>query len=127
MKNVVDWFEIYTTDFNRAKNFYTEVFQCNLTDIPMNNGNHSDMQYATFSGNSSANGADGALVKIKEANPGYGGTLVYFDTEDINSVLSRVERAGGKIMREKTSIGEFGYIALIEDSEGNMVGMHSSK
>lgn len=127
MKNAVNWFEIYTTDFDRAKNFYTQVFQCKLNDLPMDNERHPDMRYAAFSGDASANGADGALVKIKEAGPGYGGTMVYFDTEDINAALSRVEGAGGKIIREKISIGEFGYIALIEDSEGNMIGIHSKK
>ena len=127
MKNAVNWFEIYVTNFDRAKNFYTQVFDAKLTDLPMNNPNHPDMQYATFSGGQGENGADGALVKMKEAQPGYGGTMVYFDTADINAALSRVEGAGGKILREKQNIGDYGFIALVEDSEGNMVGMHSTK
>ena len=125
MKNVIDWFEIYTSDFNRAKKFYTEVFRLTLTDLPVTSDRHADMKYATFPANGST--AGGALVRIEQAKPGYGGTLVYFASEEINAELSRVEAAGGKILRPKFNIGEFGYIALIEDTEGNLIGLHSSK
>jgi uncharacterized protein len=127
MKNVVNWFEIYTSDFNRAKKFYTEVFKCELTDLPMGSDNHPEMQYATFPGDANAWGVSGALVKMDVAKPGVGGTLVYFSTEEITAELGRVEAAGGKIFRQKQDIGEFGFIALIEDTEGNMIGLHSMK
>ena len=127
MKNAVNWFEIYTSDFNRAKKFYTEVFKCELTDLPMGSDNHPEMQYALFPSDENANGASGALVKMDVAQPGIGGTLVYFNTEEINGELGRVEAAGGKIIRSKQDIGEFGFIALIEDTEGNMIGLHSMK
>lgn len=127
MKNVISWFEIYTTNFERAKSFYSEVFKYKLTDLPMSNENHPDMRYAVFSDENDSNGIGGALVRISEVNPGYGGTMVYFDTNDIDAELSRVEAAGGKIMRWKQSIGEYGFIALIEDSEGNMIGLRSMK
>lgn len=127
MKNAVNWFEIYTSDFNRAKKFYQDVFGCELTDIPINNDRHPEMKYAIFSNDENGNGASGALVKMDAAQPGIGGTLVYFDTEEITAELSRVEVSGGKIMRSKQNIGEFGFIALIEDTEGNMIGLHSKK
>jgi predicted enzyme related to lactoylglutathione lyase len=53
--------------------------------------------------------------------------MVYFDTNDIDAELSRVETAGGKIVRWKQSIGEYGFIALVEDPEGNMIGLRSMK
>jgi len=124
MENVISWFEIYTSDFNRAKQFYTEVFKYKLTDIPMSSDRHSQMQYATFPGNENINGA---LVKLDEVKPGGGGTLIYFASEEINAELSRVEAAGGKVLRSKLSVGDFGFIALIEDTEGNLIGLHSSK
>jgi uncharacterized protein len=127
MKNAVNWFEIYTSDFTRAKKFYTEVFKYKLTDIPTNSDRHSQMEYAVFQNAENNEGASGALVKIDEAKPGIGGTLVYFATEDINTELSRVEAAGGKIIRPKLEVGEFGFIALIEDTEGNMIGLRSIK
>jgi predicted enzyme related to lactoylglutathione lyase len=127
MKNVVNWFEIYTSDFERAKKFYTEIFKFELKDLPMSSENHPEMKYATFPSDANGWGASGALVKMDMAKPGYGGTLVYFYTEEINAELSRVEAAGGKIIRAKQNIGEFGFIALVEDSEGNMIGLHSMK
>ena len=127
MKNVINWFEIYTSDFNRAKKFYTEVFKCELTDLPMNSDRHPEMNYATFPGDGNSWGASGALVKMDMAKPGMGGTLVYFATEEINNELGLVEAAGGKIIRPKQDIGEFGFIALVEDTEGNMIGLHSMK
>lgn len=127
MKNVINWFEIYTSDFNRAKKFYTEVFKCQLTDLPMGSDNHPDMEYATFPGDQNGWGASGALVKIDMVKPGMGGTIVYFISEEINAELGRVEAAGGKIMRPKQNIGDYGFIALVEDTEGNMIGLHSMK
>ena len=93
----------------------------------MSSDRHSQMQYATFPNNDNEFGINGALVKINEAKPGIGGTLVYFATEDITAELSRVEAAGGKIIRPKLDIGDFGFIALIEDTEGNMVGLRSER
>lgn len=48
IKNAVNWFEIYTSDFKRAKKFYTEVFKCRLKDIPVNSERHSQMEYTVF-------------------------------------------------------------------------------
>jgi predicted enzyme related to lactoylglutathione lyase len=127
MKNVINWFEIYTSDFNRAKKFYTEVFKCKLTDLPMGGDNHPEMQYATFPGDQNGWGASGALAQMDMAKPGMGGTIVYFISEEINAELARVEAAGGKIIRSKQDIGEYGFIALVEDTEGNMIGLHSMK
>jgi uncharacterized protein len=125
-KNVINWFEIYTSDFSRAKKFYTDVFKVELTDLPMGDGG-MQMEYATFPGNMEAWGASGALAKIDMVKPGMGGTMVYFTTEEITAELGRVEAAGGKIMRPKQNIGQYGFIAIIEDTEGNMVGLHSMK
>ena len=127
MKNAVNWFEIYTSDFERAKNFYSEVFKCKLTDMPVDSERHAQMQYAAFPNDQNSKGASGALVKLDIAKPGIGGTLVYFDSEEIDAELSRVENAGGKIIRQKLNIGDFGFIALIEDTEGNMIGLHSKR
>ncbi|HWV65234.1 VOC family protein [Chitinophaga sp.] len=127
MKNAINWFEIYTSDFNRAKKFYTAVFQCELTDLHVNSDSHPEMQYAAFPANENGTGAGGALVNMQQVKPGNGGTLVYFASEEINAELSRVEAAGGKILRPKLHIGDFGFIALIEDTEGNTIGLHAKK
>ncbi|MBC9931487.1 VOC family protein [Chitinophaga qingshengii] len=127
MKNTVNWFEIYAADFNRAKQFYTTVFEVELTAIPMHSERHAHMDYAVFPGNEEGSGSMGALVKLDKVNPGPGGTLIYFDTKEINTELSRVTAAGGKILQPKVNIGEAGFIALIEDTEGNIIGLRSKQ
>ena len=72
-------------------------------------------------------GAGGALVKSSYARPGAGGTLVYFSVEDCTKEESRIVAAGGKVVRPKFSIGEFGWVTMCEDTEGNLFGLSSMK
>ena len=53
--------------------------------------------------------------------------MVYFGCDDCAVEQARVEKAGGKVHQGKFSIGEYGHCALIVDTEGNMVGLHSMK
>jgi predicted enzyme related to lactoylglutathione lyase len=85
------------------------------------------MRYAIFESSENKQEIGGALVRMDEAKPGIGGVLIYFATEEINTALNRVEAAGGKVIRRKLNVGDFGYIALIEDTEGNMIGLHAKK
>jgi len=125
MNNPINWFEIYVSDMQRAKNFYSTVFECELTDVPIDNERHPEMEYAFFMGDPGKNGATGALVKMNAAKPGIGGTLVYFATDEINAELNRVEAAGGKVLRAKLQVPGGGFIALVQDTEGNMIGLSS--
>ena len=70
-------------------------------------------------------GAAGALVKMAGKDPGVGGTLVYFSFADCVVEVGRAVEYGGKVYREKFSIGECGHIALVHDTVGNMIGLHS--
>jgi hypothetical protein len=81
----------------------------------------------SFSGDMSVYGASGALVKTDHANPGPGGTQVYFSVEDCATQQDRVAAAGGAVIRPKFSIGQFGFVALCQDTEGNMIGFNSMK
>lgn len=71
----------------------------------------------------------GAIVKGEHRKPGTGGVLIYFNGgEDLNIPLSKVEEAGGKVIFPKTLImPEAGYFAILTDSEGNKVALHSMK
>lgn len=120
--NAVCWFELYVADMMRAKNFYKAVFQKEMNDMPMAGG---DMQMCTFAGEDSAPGAAGALVKSDKTGPGTGGTLVYFSCADCAVESARVEPAGGKVCQPKRAIGEYGFIAIVQDTEGNTIGLHS--
>ncbi len=124
--NPITWFEIYVNDMARAKTFYETVLNKTmeaLTD-PTESGNSIVMQ--AFPANMEDYGAAGALVKMEGFSAGGNSTLVYFGCEDCAVEESRVVDAGGKVERKKMSIGEFGFISLVVDTEGNMIGLHSS-
>ncbi len=72
-----------------------------------------------------AQGAAGALVKMEGVSSGMGGTMVYFSCVDCAVEAKRAQTAGGKIVKEKFSIGPYGFIAIVTDTEGNMIGLHS--
>ncbi len=75
-------------------------------------------------------GTTGGRTDQRESNharPGAGGTLVYFSVEDCAKEESRIVAAGGKVVRPKFSIGEFGWVTLCEDTEGNLFGLSSVK
>lgn len=120
--NVVGWFEIYVTDMGRAKNFYKAVFQREMVDLPAMG---SDMQMCAFTWVDNGAGAAGALVKSANMGAGAGGTMVYFSCEDCAVEAARVVTHGGTLCQEKMSIGEYGFIAIAQDTEGNTIGLHS--
>ena len=120
--NPVGWFEIYVSDMARARAFYTAVFGRELIALP-EVGEGGEM-YA-FSWVEGAAGAAGALVRHPICGPGKGGTMVYFSCDDVSGEASRAAEAGGRIIQPKMAIGQYGHIALVEDSEGNRIGLHS--
>lgn len=123
--NPVGWFEIYVDDMARAKKFYESVLGTNLEGIGDPSDASIDMQ--AFPSDMEKYGAGGALVKMDGFPAGGNSILVYFSCEDCATEEARVEGAGGKIQREKMSIGDYGFITLAFDTEGNMFGLHSMK
>lgn len=120
--NPVGWFEIYVQDMPRAKAFYEKVFQIKLEELKA-----PDIEMWSFPMQMDKSGASGALVHMKGVPSGGNSTLVYFSCEDCAVEAARVTQAGGKIQNPKMSIGEYGFIALAGDTEGNMFGLHSMK
>lgn len=118
--NPVGWFEIYVEDMGRAKKFYESVFQIKLDKL-----NTPDIEMWSFPMAMERWGAGGALVKMEGFSSGHNSVLIYFICQDCAVEAARVVAAGGSIQREKFSIGEYGFIALAADSEGNMIGLHS--
>ncbi len=121
MGNPVGWFEIYVQDMERAKAFYQKVFQTELARL----GVEDDSEMWAFPGEMTSYGAPGALVRMKGCPSGGNATLVYFSCQDCAVEAGRVAQAGGKIAREKFAIGEYGFVALALDPDGNMFGLHS--
>lgn len=125
--NVVGFFEIYVDDMERATAFYQTVLKQKLEKLGDPTGESQMMSFPMDDKSMSQYGAVGALVKMEGSSPGVGGTMVYFNSEDCAVEESRVATAGGKVVRPKFSIGEFGWVTLCQDTEGNMFGLHSMK
>jgi predicted enzyme related to lactoylglutathione lyase len=123
--NAVSWFEIPVRDLTRARAFYTKVLGHALQDLP---SPLPGVEMAAFPWEQNAVHAAGALVKGEGRVPRGDGVLVYFQCkEDLSVELGRVEANGGKILMPKVSIGPWGFIAHVLDSEGNRVGLASTK
>jgi hypothetical protein len=120
--NPVIWFEIYVQDMERAKAFYEAVLQLKLERL-----SGPGMEMWSFPMDMGKVGAGGALVKMEGVPSAPGGTLVYFSCADCAVEAARAAAAGGRVERAKFSIGEYGFIALVRDTEGNMIGLHSLK
>jgi len=117
--NVINWFELPVVDMERAVRFYEA-----LTDKKLKRENFMDVPHAIFG--SSKDGVGGALIKHADRKPVAGGTTVYLDSSDIDAALTRVSKLGAEVRQPKTSIGPLGWVALLVDSEGNLVGLHSA-
>jgi uncharacterized protein len=122
-ENPFRWVEIYVQDMPRARKFYETV--CNLKLQQLESPDDSELWGFPMAMN--AAGAAGALVKMKGVASGGNSTIVYFACEDCAVEEKRVVAAGGKVHKSKFSIGQYGFIALAVDTEGNMFGLHSTK
>jgi hypothetical protein len=118
--NAVGWFEIYVQDMDRARRFYEAVFEVELEKL-----GSTVPELWKFPQSMTSYGASGALAKVDGFPSGGNSTLVYFTCVDCADELERAAEAGGKVMKDKFSIGEYGHIALALDTEGNMFGLHS--
>ena len=118
--NPVGWFEIYVQDMERARKFYETVLKVTLQKL-----DSPQIEMWSFPGDMTGYGAPGSLVKMPGFPSGGNSTLVYFSSADCAVEAGRVVAAGGRIQKEKMSIGQYGFIALAYDTEGNMFGLHS--
>ncbi len=120
--NPVNWFEIPVKDVARARKFYEKVFGLELTPEEM-----GPYTMTFFPWTENAPGAAGTLIKGEGYEPSHAGTLVYFSVDDIEETLLKVTANGGRTLFPKKSIGEYGFIAHFEDTEGNRLALHSMK
>ena len=123
--NPVVWFEIYVQDIARATKFYESVLDTKLEML--GDPTESSAQMMAFPMGMDHAGAAGALVQMDGFASGGNSTLVYFGCADCAIEAARVAPAGGRVEREKTSLGEYGFMVLAADTEGNMFGLHSTK
>lgn len=122
-KNAISWFEIPTKDLNRAQKFYEELFDIKMTPLDLEN-----FQMRMFPIDEPT-GVGGALCYSDSHKPSEThGPLIYLNgNPDVQNVLNRVQKAGGKILVPKTQISpEYGYMAVLIDTEGNRIALHST-
>jgi predicted enzyme related to lactoylglutathione lyase len=119
--DAISWFEIPVADFDRARKFYGEIYGKELHTMDM-----LELKMALIPMDS-REGVGGSLVYGESYEPSVKGSLVYLNAgNDLNEMLGRVEKAGGKVLMDKKQITpEIGYMALILDSEGNRIALHS--
>lgn len=124
MQNAISWFEIGTTDLDRASKFYETIFNLKLAPLDLPN-----IKMRMFPLDDMMTQVGGALVDSGGFHKpsATDGPLIYLNgNPDVQNVLDKVEEAGGKIMVPKTEISpEYGYMAVIMDTEGNRIGLHS--
>ena len=120
--NPVGWFEIYVADMARAKQFYESVFGVTLEKLPS-----PEIEMWSFPMQREAHGAPGALVHMPGFPTGRNSVIVYFSCEDCAAEEGKAASSGGRIEKKKFSIGQYGFISLVYDTEGNMIGLHSTK
>lgn len=121
-RNAINWFEIPVTDLQRAQNFYETIFKMELVPMDM-----PGLKMRMFPIDDQS-GTSGALVFAPEFyQPSATGTMVYLNCNpDLQQVLDKVEAAGGMIAMPKTPISpEIGFMAVMLDTEGNRVALHS--
>lgn len=124
MDNAISWFEIGTTDLDRATKFYETIFGVQLNPLDLEN-----IKMRMFPLDDMMKGIGGALVDSDGFHKpsATDGPLIYLNgNPDVQKILDKVEAAGGQIMVPKTEISpEYGYMAVIVDTEGNRIGLHS--
>jgi predicted enzyme related to lactoylglutathione lyase len=120
MNNPVGWFEIYVQDMARAKAFYEAVFDVKLAKLE-----GTEFEMWGFPMGQDRYGASGSLIRIPGYPSGNNSVLVYFSCVNCAVEAGKAAKHGGKIETERKSIGPYGYIALVNDTEGNLIGLHS--
>jgi predicted enzyme related to lactoylglutathione lyase len=120
MQNMINWFEIPTADISRAKKFYQTILGTEMNETEMFG---TKMAFFPTDGSN----VSGAIVQGEDYTPSSQGALVYLNGgSNLETSLSKVETAGGKVIVPKTQISpEMGYFAIFIDTEGNKIALHS--
>ena len=121
MAHAINWFEIPVRDIKRATKFFETIL-----DASMQQMESKGMKSAFFPADMENGSIGGCLIEGPGYIPSDQGALIYLNGgKDLNTILNKVESAGGKIILSKKAIGHNGFIAYFNDTEGNKLGLHS--
>lgn len=119
--NPVNWFEIPVNDMAAAKAFYESALGIEITPSEM-----GPKRMGFFPMEMGAPGSAGTLVQGEGYVPSHEGSLVYLHVDHIDPTLEAINADGGKTLMPRMNIGEHGFIAHFQDTEGNRVALHES-
>jgi hypothetical protein len=120
--NALNWFEIPAEDIARARKFYETIFE-----IKMETMENPGMKYAMFPFDPMIGKVAGGLAQSPMHTPSATGSIIYLNANpDLQTVLDKIEKAGGKVTMPKTAIGQNGFMAFFFDTEGNVMALHSN-
>ena len=115
MANCIVWFDVPVTDLSRATEFYSKVLDITVEEA-------HGVAVLEHSGNDVA----GCLYESDDDKPSDSGLLLYFNVSGrLDEATKATEQYGGKILKAKEDIGEYGFRAIVLDSEGNRIALHS--
>ena len=119
--HAVSWFEIPVEDFERARKFYSTIFDY---EMPTQDFEGTKMGILPYDQDK---GIGGAIAKSEHHTPAKEGVALYLTADpDLSAVLDRIEDAGGSVITGKSAVGNQGYVAIFDDTEGNRLGLHSN-
>ncbi len=125
--NILNWFEIPVSDIDRAKTFYETILDIEMVKRSDGNDKAVFFPYDPDVIQATSGRITGVLSKRNRNSPSSKGTVVYINASPgIQTVLDKVENAGGEIIVPKTKMPA-GFIAIIIDSEGNKIGLHAEE
>jgi uncharacterized protein len=119
--NPVGYFEIPVTNMDRAEAFYATVF-----NLEMHRQTIDGYEMSLFPFDANGFGASGALAKGDVYVPSKMGVVIYFSVKSIDETLKVATQNGASVLYPKKSIGEMGFVAEFEDSEGNRIALHQN-
>ena len=119
MSNQVVWVDIPVVKLDRAIRFYSAVIGMQVEKSEYPGGAIGRLPHKD-------NEVGGCLFESDKVKPSADGPLVYLNVHGrIDEAVEAVEPCGGKIMKAKESIGPFGFRAIVLDTEGNRIALHS--
>lgn len=123
MKNAIHWFEIPSKNLDRAVPFYERVLGVTLQRETFGGIPHAVFPVEDMK---DADAVSGALVASPHLTPGATGPLLYLAAPDgVEACLARARAAGATVKAPATAIGPHGWIGVLEDLDGNVVGLHA--
>jgi uncharacterized protein len=119
MAHQIVWCDIPVTDLARAIRFYSAVLGAPVKEEKFPEGSIGLLPFGEGE-------IGGCLYRSDENGPSSIGPRIYLNVQGrLDEAVGRVKANGGKVVQPKHAIGPYGFRAIIEDSEGNRVALHS--